>query len=606
MTFTRVARRRPRLRRVAVAGVAMALGVAGATAAAPFAHPHERAIAEEDRAAIRPVAGEVELPDVGAIEDIVSRLLPTLSAPAAAGPSLPEPARPDSRWDAAAPPASRLPAVPPATAEEISVERAGDGLTVFARDAPVGVVLSLIAEQYDLNVVAADSVVGTVTVALRGVPLEDALDAILATANATWVRRHGILLVSRVEPGAAPSLQGRAVRVFGLDYVSALDVEPVVAGLLSPVGKAFVTEADPLDARRTRETLVVEDLPEYLARVAEYLAQVDHPPRQVLIEAYVLQVDLESSKDHGVDWDFIGDVAGLNLDVQTTGFSRGAGASPGLIVGLDTGSLDAIVTALQTTRDAKTLASPKVLVVEGNQARMQVGGRFGYLTETTTQTSTIQNVDFLEVGVVLRVTPRIAADGRIMLTLKPEVSNGQVDPATGLPEEETTEVESTVLLRDGQAMILGGLIQEEDSDRQQKVLGLGDLKYVGRLFGQRNREKDRTEIIIAVLPRLVPYQGEAATEERVGIDRVATPLFEGPLHPAYRPWEPKLPEATENPKELDFPRPKRRGWLRWPFGKGREPSRPHRHATPVVRESPPAGASIRPPATNAVPPPPGW
>ncbi|MEM7811940.1 MAG: secretin N-terminal domain-containing protein [Planctomycetota bacterium] len=475
----------------------------------------------------------------------------------------------------------RLPFAGNAVPQDLTVERDEDGLSVLARNVPVGVVLTMIAEQYDLNVVAAENVTGTVTVALYGVPLDHALDAIVAAANATWVKRHGILMVSAVEAGASPGLQGRVVRVFPLDYASAADVGDVVAGLLSPVGKSFVSEVGGgaggggggggggsgggfSSQPRTRETLVVEDLPDYVERVAEYLAQVDRPPRQVLIEAHVLQVDLESTKDHGVDWRLVGRAAGLDLRLQTTGFSGGSDASPGLIVGLGDGELDNVLTALKRTRDAKTLASPKVLVVDGNDARIQVGGRFGYLTETTTETSTVQNVEFLEVGVVLNVTPRIAADGRVMLNVRPEISDGEVDANTGLPEEETTEVESTVLLHDGRAMILGGLIQEADSDRQQKVIGLGDLKYVGRLFGQRNRLRDRAEIIVAVLPRVVPYDLETAVREQVEIDRVETRLFEGPLHPQYRPWEPKLPDAIENPKE---PLPKA-SWLRWPlFGK---------------------------------------
>ena len=141
-----------------------------------------------------------------------------------------------------------------------------------------------------------------------------------------------------------------------------------------------------------------------------------------------------------------------------------------------------MIEALQTTTDAKTLGSPKLLVLNEQEARLQVGEHLGFKVSTTTDTSTIQNVQFLDVGVVLRLTPRITRDGCVLLHVKPEVSKGAVNPETGLPESQTAELETDVMLNDGQGMVIGGLIKETDSVDQSKVPWLGNVRGIGWLF----------------------------------------------------------------------------------------------------------------------------
>ncbi|MCH7687512.1 MAG: type II and III secretion system protein, partial [Planctomycetes bacterium] len=191
--------------------------------------------------------------------------------------------------------------------------------------------------------------------------------------------------------------------------------------------------------------------------------------------------------------------------MRTQGFTNAA-ASPSFFLGIDGTDLDALIEALTTTMDAKTLASPKILVLNGQEARIQIGAQLGYLVTTTTQTSTLQQVQFLDVGVVLRVTPQITDDNQVLMTVYPEVSSGQINEITGLPEEETTEVQTTVMLADGQGMIIGGLIQETDIENQSKIPLLGDLWLVGRLFQRKSVTRQRSEIIIALIPRIVPYR----------------------------------------------------------------------------------------------------
>ena len=241
-------------------------------------------------------------------------------------------------------------------------------------------------------------------------------------------------------------------------------------------------------------------------------------------------------------------LAGAKITLSSKGFANPA-ASPAFLFGVDGTDLDTLIEALQTTTDAKTLASPKVLAVNGQEARIQVGERLGYLVTTTTQTSTLQSVNFLDTGIVLTVTPIIGESGQILMNIVPKISSGRVNPDTGLPEEETTDVQTTVMLHDGQAMIIGGLITETDIDLQSKVPIAGDLWGVGRLFQRRVQTTERSEIIIALIPRIVPYESMYDAKNQCDIHRATTPLTQWPLQEAARDVEPSLPDATKLPRK---------------------------------------------------------
>jgi hypothetical protein len=230
------------------------------------------------------------------------------------------------------------------------------------------------------------------------------------------------------------------------------------------------------------------------------------------------------------------------LTLKTTGFANST-ADQAFLATLDGGDLGGVIEALETTTDAKTLGSPKLLVLNEQEARLQVGEHLGFKTSTTTDTSTIQNVQFLDVGVVLRITPRITRDGRVLLHVRPEVSKGDVNPETGLPESQTAELETDVMLNDGQGMVIGGLIKENDTIQQSKIPYLGTMRGVGWLFRRSEITKERVEIIVALVPRVQPYDCKYQAYEQGEVVRSSVPLFHGALCRTDRPWDPVLPDG---------------------------------------------------------------
>jgi hypothetical protein len=139
----------------------------------------------------------------------------------------------------------------------------------------------------------------------------------------------------------------------------------------------------------------------------------------------------------------------------------------------------------------------------------------------------------------------ITRDGNIVMTVKPSISTGEINPTTELPEEDTTEVETSLMLPSGHGMVIGGLIQEEDLENQEKVPILGDLWLVGRLFQRREITRRREEIIITLVPHIMPYGPLRHQDECHGFQRATTPLLYGSLNQNPRPFEPRFPDAGQ-------------------------------------------------------------
>lgn len=444
----------------------------------------------------------------------------------------------------------RIPLAGTLPEEDVQLSMNQDRVTLVARNASVQSILNLLAQQQGLNLIAGDDLSAVISVTLNDVPFNDALNSIVSIAGYTWFQQNNIILVTKITNDAPvpPDVQGKVVQVFPLNFVAAADIDLTVKGLLSPTGQSFISQASPTDQRRTQELIVVEDIPASVNRIAQYICQIDQAPRQVMIEAHVLQVDLTDNTRHGVNWKYLTSLAGSDIALSTVGFANPA-ASPASFLTVNGDRLDVLVEALKSTVDTKTLASPKVAVANGQEARIQIGEKLGYFVTTTTQTSTLQNVNFLNTGVLLRVTPQISVDNRILMNVRPEVSTGRIT-AQGLPESNTTEAQTTVMLPDGGGMIIGGLIKESDADTQDKVPILGDIWLVGRAFQRRQIARKRSEIIIVLIPRIV-HEGELPPPgDVIDIQRATTPIFMNGLQQAPRPLDPRLPDAINNPRRF--------------------------------------------------------
>lgn len=424
----------------------------------------------------------------------------------------------------------------------------GEKLTWHLNDVDVRQALEMLSREKGLSILLAPGVTGQVTANFEQMEPAAALAAILKLCHLAAHQEDGLTFVYPLSEFPQENLQ---VQVFPLDYASAEQLLPTVEKLLSPSGTASVILGAPANNRRTQEAIVVTDSPATIGRVQQYIAQMDQLPRQVMIEAYLLSVDLSNDSRHGINYNHLFKLGKGRISIDVTGFATSTN-SPAIFARIDGNDVGSLVELLQSTTDAKTLAAPRVMVINEQKARIQIGERLGYRVVTVTQAAAVEQVNFLEVGVVLEVTPRITRDGRVVMRVKPEVSSAKIDPETLLPTEKTTEVETDVLLNSGQGIVIGGLMQEKDIEGQSKVPFLGDLYLIGRLFQRRSTTRQRTEIVVTLVPRIV-NPGDPATErDAIDGERSQTPLLDGPLLRHARPWEPQLPDAVERPTRFPF------------------------------------------------------
>lgn len=433
--------------------------------------------------------------------------------------------------------------------KDIMVKEDQGLISLMVRDAPLRQVIALVAETQKLNIVFASPADVPVTASFDRVPWQQVIEALLSISGHTWTINEDIIFVTNIEAAdfVSPEAGGRVVEVFELDFASAVDVDQTVQGLLSPAGHSWVLESSSEDNRRTREVVAVVDYPANMSRIHEYICQVDQPPRQVLIEANILQVELSDDCRNGINFETLASFRGNTINFESAGFANST-STTAFFAQVDGNALDGLVEMLKSTTDAKALATPKILAVSGQQSHIQIGSQLGFRVTTTTQTGTFESIQFLDVGVVLTVTPRITRDGRVLMRVKPKVSTGQVDAATGLPSEDTTEVETDILLNDGQGMVIGGLIQEGDSITSSKIPYIADLPYVGILFQKRQVVKERSEIIVTLIPHIQPYHPMIAEREASDYARAEDRLTHGALNRNPRPYEPRLYDTFTNPR----------------------------------------------------------
>lgn len=309
---------------------------------------------------------------------------------------------------------------------------------------------------------------------------------------------------------------GEEVRTYKLNYVDMDEILINVKEIVSPT--AMVTIYKP------EKTLIIEDIPMHLDRVEQVLKKVDVPPRQVLIEAKILEVQLTDDMALGVDWNLAYDHFETSGNLLTQGFAlRKNSGAQGLFFESVSDNFSAFLDALETTSKVNTLSTPKLIAISGKKAEIIVGGKLGYYVTTTTNTATLQSVEFLETGTLLVLTPHIMDDGNIIMEVHPEVSDGTV--TLGLPSESTTELTTTLIAEDGGTIFLGGLIKDRKEDLRDQVPGLGCLPLFGTLFGRTYNATQKTEIIVLITPHIVtPKTRILVTEDSERVDDVEEQL----------------------------------------------------------------------------------
>jgi type II secretory pathway component GspD/PulD (secretin) len=330
------------------------------------------------------------------------------------------------------------------------------------------------------------------------------------------IQSADIATVSRVLP--------TETQAFVLKYAELDDIQKQLEAVISPAGSI---RAD----RRTR-TLVVTDLPHSMVAVKDLVTLFDRRPKQVFIEAKVVDVTLSDDFQMGVNWEHVFEGIDPRFALRTVAMP-GSMANPAATLTYKTivpgGDLSVVLQALKSIGDTKVLSNPQIAVMDGQEATIEVVEDQPYkevTLETGTTNVTGVSYVFKKVGVQLKVQPRINEDNFISVDIRPEVSQ-ITEWYDGLPQEGTPVIrkslaETTIMVQDGVTIIIGGMIKNEKSDRQTGVPLLRSIPLLGHLFRTDGVSSINRETVVFLTPRII--SGEEPFLRMTDIEKTPKPL----------------------------------------------------------------------------------
>ncbi len=444
-------------------------------------------------------------------------------------------------------------------------------ITVNFQDEDLGEILELFSTNYQLNLVYGPDVLGTVTMNFFDAPVQEALRQLLA-ANSFTYEIDGNFIVIKPMPAAPPGSAAASKflpTVIRLNHIRAKEamamLAPLFAGpekIISGMDSQSGLDTSELGGKEeaSRETLVLYASDLTVQKVYDLLEILDVPPTQILVEATILSVRLSDDAQLGVDFTAFGGidfqamqgsaipsdgitttpVQGNQLQGWLGGISQRGftdSGSKGLHFGILRNQIGMFVQALESVSNTTVLSNPQILTVNRHAAELLVGRKLPYVTSNTTQTGTLQSVSFLEVGTSLVFRPFVTDDGYIRMEIFPKKSDGFIN-SLGLPEETTTELRTNILVKEGNTVVIGGLIESGEDTQIDQVPFLGSIPYLGQLFRSETQVESKNEIIILLTPHIVNDQSLAKRSEqaRIRIDSARAHLaasHNGYLRPGY-------------------------------------------------------------------------
>ena len=311
----------------------------------------------------------------------------------------------------------------------------------------------------------------------------------------------------------------RETRVFNINYAKADE-------LAKTIGPMLTKDVGSIEFDARSNTLVVTDIPSKIDEIGAMIVALDKDDKEVFIEAKIYQIELSDEYQMGVKWDKVFSKVGKNTTLSLGGnfplpatvTSLGT-ASVGTLSG---GNLTDVLQVLDTFGKQRNLSSPRLAVVNNQEASILIGTTTPYATSTTitttTQPVTSESVSFIDTGVKLHVTPTIHDDGYVTMKIKPEISSTEgtsYKDGNGnlIPIVDTSEVQTTVRVKDGVTIIIGGLMKDERNNTKSKIPILGDIPILGKAFGNTDRSMKKTEIVIFLTPHIINGDVRANSEE---------------------------------------------------------------------------------------------
>ncbi|ATS31237.1 type IV pilus secretin PilQ [Xanthomonas phaseoli] len=457
-------------------------------------------------------------------------------------------------------------AVTQAAAQIAARGYSGRPVTFNFQDVPVRTVLQLIAEESNLNIVASDTVQGNVTLRLMNVPWDQALDIVLRAKGLDKRRDGGVVWVApqpelakfeQDKEDARIAIENREDLITDYVQINYHNASAIFKALTEAKGiggggggggqggqgggagqdNGFLSPRGRLVADERTNTLMISDIPKKVAQMRELISHIDRPVDQVLIESRIVIATDTFARDLGARFGIAGRQqyggntgvisgstsnnvsiindgihnvpAGLNFNLPAGTFTTNtAGSIAYTLLGRNF-ALDMELSAMQEEGRGEVVSNPRIVTANQREGVIKQGREIGYVTITAASGGgqAQANVQFKEVLLELKVTPTITNDNRVFLNMnvkKDEVARFIVLDGYGtVPEINRREVNTAVLVGDGETVVIGGVYEFNDRESISKVPFLGDIPFLGNLFKKRGRSKEKAELLVFVTPKVL-------------------------------------------------------------------------------------------------------
>ncbi|ASK97704.1 MULTISPECIES: type IV pilus secretin PilQ [Xanthomonas] len=454
-------------------------------------------------------------------------------------------------------------AVTQAAAQIAARGYSGRPVTFNFQDVPVRTVLQLIAEESNLNIVASDTVQGNVTLRLMNVPWDQALDIVLRAKGLDKRRDGGVVWVApqpelakfeQDKEDARIAIENREDLITDYVQINYHNAAVIFKALTEAKGiggggsggqgggggqqdNGFLSPRGRLVADERTNTLMISDIPKKVAQMRELISHIDRPVDQVLIESRIVIATDTFARDLGARFGVAGRQqyggntgvisgsasnnvsiindglhnipAGLNFNLPAGTFTTStAGSIAYTLLGRNF-SLDMELSAMQEEGRGEVVSNPRIVTANQREGVIKQGREIGYVTISGAGSGgqAQANVQFKEVLLELKVTPTITNDNRVFLNMnvkKDEVARFIVLDGYGtVPEINRREVNTAVLVGDGETVVIGGVYEFNDRESIAKVPFLGDIPFLGNLFKKRGRSKEKAELLVFVTPKVL-------------------------------------------------------------------------------------------------------
>jgi type IV pilus assembly protein PilQ len=416
----------------------------------------------------------------------------------------------------------------------------GEKLSLNFQDIDVRSVLQLIADFTNLNLVASDTVQGGITLRLQNVPWDQALDLVLKTKGLDKRKIGNVLLVAPADEIAARERQELESQkqiaelaplrreLLQVNYAKAADIAKLFQSVTS--AEAKIDERGSITVDERTNNIIAYQTQDRLDELRRIVAQLDIPVRQVMIEARIVEANVDYDKSLGVrwggsiqnkgNWNTSGVSNGTSTTIGTPGSTStnspfvdmgtvGNTSGIGIAFITDNVLLDLELTAMEKTGNGEIVSQPKVVTSDKETAKILKGTEIPYQEASS---SGATSVSFKEASLSLEVTPQITPDNRIIMEVK--VTKDEPDYLNKVPDVppiKKNEVNAKVLVNDGETIVIGGVFSNTQSKVVDKVPFLGDVPYLGRLFRRDVVSEKKSELLVFLTPRIMNNQAIAVS-----------------------------------------------------------------------------------------------